>query len=167
MATKSDTNGAGRTENLMKRTASEVTEPEEVVPGDWELRCTGGRYKPNDDYDDDKEPDRFSNPRFRAHLSFVPVKPVANITDPERVAEGAWRGKSLFMRFGIVGNDDLWELNKVFKGLGLNLDGRDYDDLFPLAKGKTAVVTIGLRTFKRRDGTQAKENTLTDFRQSA
>jgi hypothetical protein len=167
MAKHEDDHGAGRTENLMKRTASEVKEPEELTPGDWEMRCTGGRYKENEDFDADKAPDRFSNPRYRAHLAFVPVKAVGNVSDPEKVAEGTWRGKTVFARFGIASDADLWDLNKIFVGLGLSLEDRDYDDLFPLAKDKTAIVTVGLRTFKRRDGVQGKENTLTDFRQSA
>jgi hypothetical protein len=159
---KHDDHGAGRTENLMKRTASEVKEPEELVSGDWELRCGGGRYKVNDEFDEDD----VNSARYIANLMFVPIKPVGNIADPDRVAAGDWRGKTIFKRFYIRGDADLYELNKVFTGLGLSLEGRDYDDLFPLAKNKTAVVTVGLRTFKRRDGTLGKENTLTDFRQS-
>lgn len=155
----------GRTENLMKRKAEEVKEPTPWPSGDWEIRCNGGKYVENEEFDPDEAPDRFSNPRYRANLAFVPVKPVANV-DADAVAEGTWRGRTVFVRFGIAGEADLYELNKVFSGLGLSLEGRDYDDLFPMVKGRTGIVTVGLKTFKRRDGTIGKENTLTDFRQS-
>ena len=99
-----------------------------------------GKYVENEDYDPDEAPDRFSNPRYRANLAFVPVKPIGNV-DEDAVKEGTWRGRTMFVRFGIAGDADQWELNKVFTGLGLSLEGRDYDDLFPMAKGRTACVT--------------------------
>ena len=152
--------------NLMKRKAEEVREPEELPSGDWELRCTGGTSKENEDFDPDQPMDRFTNPQYRVFLGFVPVRPVGNISDPDRIADGAWRGARLLYRDGIAGDTELWNLNKIFVGLGLSIEGRDYDDLFPLAKNRTAIVTVGLRTFRRRDGTSGKENTLTDFRQA-
>ena len=153
---------AGHTENLMKKRADEVKEPAELPSGDWELRCAGGKYNENEDYD----PDNANSARYIANLMFVPVKPVANVEE-DLVADGAWRGKTLFKRFYIRGDADLWELNKVFSGLGIDISGRDYDELFAVAKNRTGVATIGLRTFKRRTGETGKENTLTDFRQSA
>lgn len=153
-----------RTVDLMRRKASEVKEPADLPSGDWEVRCGSCKIVRNEEH----EPEDANSHQYVVNFMFVPVKPVANV-DEDAVADGSWRGKTLFKRFYLRGDADLWEMNKVFTGLGIDLDGRDdyQNELAPLAKNRTAVVTVGLRTFKRRDGTTGKENTLTDFRQAA
>lgn len=156
-------------QDIMKRKAEDVKEPENLPPADWEFRCIAAKMGENEDFDEEEPVDRFRNPTHKGHFTFVPVKPVGNLAkeDEAAVQGGAWRGKTLFHRFGIAGDADLWELNKVFTGLGISLEGRGYEDLIPLAKNRTTIATVGLRSFKRRDGTPAIDNTLSDFRQPA
>lgn len=146
-------------EALLKTKIEDVKEPSQLASGEWELRCGGGSYKDNEDYDADDA----NSARGMINFMFVPVKPIANV-DAETVADGAWRGRTVFKRFYVRGNDDLYEVGKVIGALGVSTEGRDFIDALSLCKNRSAVASVGLRTFKRRDGTGGKENTLTDFR---
>ena len=149
-------------EALLRTKIEDVKEPTQLPSGEWELRCGGASYKSNENFDADLPPDSFSNPRGSVYFSFVPVKPVANV-EPDAVADGAWRGRRLGKYIGIAGNDELYEIGKIVGALGIGLEGRDYIDALTLCKNRTVKASVGLRTFKRRTGEVAKENTLSDF----
>lgn len=146
-------------EALLRTKIEDVKEPSPLPPGEWELRCGGASFKDNEEYDASDA----NSARGVVNMMFVPVKPLSNY-EPDAVADGAWRGRTSFKRFYIRGADDLYEVGKALTGLGISTEGRDFIEALTLCKNRSTIASVGLRTYKGRDGTMRKETTLTDFR---
>ena len=147
-------------EALMNKDLGAMEKPEETIPtGEWVLRCTAAKETENDEHDpNDPKNDHLSIVTF----THTPVEPTANF-DEERVAEGTWRGVPLFTRRYIKTDRDLYGVREIIEAHGLSLEGRTLTDVVTLIRGKSVGVTVGLRSFPRRDGSTGKANTLSNF----
>jgi len=140
---------------LMKTRLEDVKDPEPLSSGEWEFRCNSAKAKENEDYDP------FDDNGFAATINIgcVPVQPVGHTPDTDE-----WRGQTVFKRIFVRGAADLLDLRRMAEAMGLSIEGRDIDDVLPLLVNQRFIASVGLRTFKRRDGTTGKENTLTGYR---
>lgn len=140
---------------LVKTRLEEVKDSEPLPSGEWEFRCNSAKIRENEDYDPDAE-NAFVG---TINIGAVPVQPVT--AEPQ---SDEWRGQTVFKRIYIRGAADLIELRKMAEGMGVAYEGRDLDDVLAVMKNRRFIAAVGLRTFKRRDGTTGKENTLTGYR---
>ncbi len=148
-------------EKLMNTDLGSMEEPKDVIPsGEWILRCTAARETKNEEYDaNDSKNDALSIARF----THTPVEPHSNY-DIEKVEDGSWRGVPMFTTRYIKTERDLYGVRDIVAAHGISLEGRTLTDAVELMRNRTVLVTIGLKTYKRRDGTQGRANTLTNFR---
>jgi len=148
-------------EKLMNTDLGAMEEPKDVIPsGEWVLRCQAARESENEEYDEsDPKNDALSIAKF----THVPVEPYSNV-DLDAVEDGSWRGVPLFTTRYIKTERDLYQVREIVAGHGISLEGRTLTEAVDLMKNRTVLATVGLKTYKRRDGTMGKSNTLTNFR---
>lgn len=160
MAKTTETNPAQTYEAYMRKQLDDVKPPTNLASGEWIFRCAGATSKPNDDYD----PEDANGYLFGINFALVPVEPYANV-DLDLVADGSWRGKRHFKSVYVRGDAEVDEAKKIIAGFGVNTEGRDLADGLELVKNRTAIVSVGLRTFKnKRTGETEQANTYANFR---
>lgn len=141
--------------NLMRTRLEDVKDPEPLPSGEWEFRCTFAKSKENENYDEADDNGYVAS----INVGVVPVQPVGFTPDNDE-----WRGQTVFKRIYVRGSADLVDLRNMAEGMGMSIEGRDIDEALSLFKDRRFVAAVGLKTFKRRDGTTGKENTLTGYR---
>lgn len=148
-------------EKLMNTDLGGMEEPKDIIPsGEWILRCQAARETENEEYDEnDPKNDALSIAKF----THVPVEPHSNV-DLDAVEDGSWRGVPLFTTRYIKTERDLYQVREIVAGHGISLEGRKLTDAVDLMKTRLTLATVTLKTYKRRDGTTAKSNVLTNFR---
>ena len=159
-------------ENELKKSLGQFKEPERLPGGQWIVRCTGGKYTPNDEYREGA--DGAAGNMGVALLTHVPVRAGDNV-DTEKVEGGAWRGKKLFTRVYIRDESDVFKFAQVVRAHGIDPDeiegegsGADLinsimEAAAPMLRNRTAEATVGLRTYTNRSGETVIENTLSNF----
>lgn len=143
-------------QTVMKTRLEDVRDPEPLPSGEWELRCNAAKITENDNYD--PEDDRNSHVAT-INVALVPVQPVGH--EPEG---DDWRGQTVFKRIYVRGGGDLLAIRQMSEAMGLAYEGRDIEDVLPLMKNQRLIASVGLQTFKRKDGTTGKANTVSGFR---
>jgi len=147
-------------EELMK-TVHKDEPPKDTIPGgDWVLRCQSAKETENEEYNPKDEDNEHVSV---VKLSHVPVEPHGNY-DASAIEAGDWRGVPLFTTRYIKTTRDEYEVRQTIKGHGISMEDRTLVEGLGLVRGRSSLVTVGLKTIKRRDGNTAIINTLTNFR---
>ena len=148
-------------ESMITRDLGDMKEPKDTIPsGEWVLRCQSAKLTENEEYDPS---DNTKDYQGIVQISHVPVEAKANV-DEDSLEDGDWRGVPIFTRLYLRTDRDVYDVRGIILGHGISMEGRGLQDGIDLIKTRQTVASVGLKTFKRRDGSSGKSNTLTNFR---
>lgn len=141
-------------DELLSRGVDAVPEPKLYPSGTWRLKALSGTVKPKDDDENVKQ----------VTITVIGTEPGEDVDSDELDdADGLYEGTRIFVRRNIENGNDEYQLAKLLKAFGFTNDDGPMFECVKNIKGREAFATLGMRSYKNRNGEQVFENTARNF----